>query len=54
MSELTIFIKLCENDLYEDSEVRIQFVKGSEAPQQDNMTHIVSPDYIHITHYIQH
>ncbi len=23
--------------LYEDSEVRIQFVKGSEAPQQDNM-----------------
>ncbi len=51
MSEFTIFIKLGENDLYEDSEVRIQFVKSSEAPQQD-MTNIVSPDYIHITHYI--
>ncbi len=51
MSEFTIFIKLGENDLYEDSEVCIQFVKSSEAPQQD-MTNIVSPDYIHITHYI--
>ncbi len=49
MSEFTIFIKLGENDLYEDSEVCIQFVKSSEAPQQD-MTNIVSPDYIHITH----